>query len=924
MDKFDKDKENQTVPGQMGIDDISFSDNNMYDDSGKPSSKSFSVDADALKAYMEKKEKELQKNMSVVDKYFSDLNKAEKTQNSAFDGEVQTMKPKAKSAPKQKPVSFSGGGIDSGNGSDDGGDGYGGGKLYHTDLAHVMDESMMPYTEHVLLDRALPRVEDGLKPVQRRILYTMIELGLSPDKPYRKSAKVVGDCLGKYHPHGDSSVYDAMVRLAQPFLMRAPLVDGHGNFGSIDGDGAAASRYTEARLTALAVELVKDIEKDTVKFTLNFDDTLKEPETLPGKFPNLLVNGANGIAVGLTTSIPPHNAGEVIDGAVAYIDNPNISLKEMMGIIKGPDFPTGAYCLVDEDLENAYATGKGKVVMRAKVTIEPNGDKKNLVISEIPYQVNKAKLLQDIAELREAGKQGLLGGIADVVDESDRNGMRGVIKLKKDANAEKILAELYKKTALQCNFSINMVAVAGGKPEQLGLLKILKYFTDYQQQIILRRSKYDYEQAKERAHILTGLIVAIKNIDEVVKIIKKSKNTSDAKEALMKRFTLTEKQAQAILDMRLAKLTSLEIEKIEQELAFLEKQMKELQGIIASPKKQFEVVKKELLEMKAKFADERRTTLIYDLEDVSLSDDGVEEAKDVVVALSASGMIKKIPYKNFNLAQKEITDKTTENEIYTILAKTQTNKKAYLFTNKGNCHKLAVSDIVEAKWKEKGDFLKHILKDFADDEKVLYISFFDKEPESGELIFVTKDGMCKKSSFEEYFVNKYCFQTIKLKEGDEIVSIFKEDENKTFIMLTASGMALKISSSEVPSQGRISGGVKGISLADNDSVIAAFSSSDGELLAFSNFGVGKKVMCDQIDVMARARKGIKLLALSAREEIVFAGIVSDSEQIVYLAGGEILSKEVSKIETSAKGAKPASVIKLKRGSAIEKAWVYKN
>ena len=914
MDKFDKDKENQTVPGQMGIDDLSFSKDNLYDNKQTESGKKFSVDENALKAYMEKKEKELQKNMSVVDKYFKDIENAEKVQNSAFDGEIETMKTKTKK-PAQRQEKVAG---------ENGGDGYGSGKLYFADLAHVMDESMMPYTEHVLLDRALPRVEDGLKPVQRRILYTMIELGLSPDKPYRKSAKVVGDCLGKYHPHGDSSVYEAMVRLAQPFNMRAPLVDGHGNFGSIDGDGAAASRYTEARLTALAVELVKDIEKDTVKFTLNFDDTLKEPETLPGKFPNLLVNGANGIAVGLTTSIPPHNAGEVIDGAVAYIDNPNITLKEMMQIIKGPDFPTGAYLLVDSELENAYETGKGKVVMRAKVTIEPNGDKKNLVISEIPYQVNKAKLLQDIAELRENNKQGLLGGIADVVDESDRNGMRGVIKLKKDANAEKILAELYKKTALQCNFSINMVAVAGGKPEQLSLLKILEYFTNYQQEIILRRSKFDFEQAKERAHILTGLIIAIKNIDEVIRIIKKSKNTGEAKEALMKRFELTEKQAQAILDMRLAKLTSLEIEKIEQELADLEKLMKELAAIIGSKKKQFEVVKKELLEMKAKFADKRRTQLIYDLEDVALSNDEQEEIQDVIIAISASGMIKKIPYKNFNLAQKEFNDKITENEIYTILAKTQTNKKAYLFTNKGLCHKIAVSDITEAKWKEKGDFLKHILKDFADDEKVLYISFFDKEAEKGNLIFVTKDGMCKKSSFEEYFVNKYCFPVAKLKDGDEIVSVFKEDENKTFVMLTKKGMALKISSDEIPSQGRISGGVKGIMLSVGDNVISAFACEGKELLAFSNFGVGKKMMCDQIDLMARARKGIKLLSLSSKEEIVFAGQVSDEQEIVYQAGDEMLSKEISKMETLAKMAKPVSVIKLKRGMGIEKAWIYRN
>ena len=637
--------------------------NNLFDDEKNKEKQKLNVDA--LKSYMERKEKELQKDLNLVDSYFKNIEKKEK--KSAFDGEVEVMK-KSKKQEKAKVVET----ISSG-GEDDGGDGIG--KLFHTDLSVCLNQSMLPYTEHVILDRALPRVEDGLKPVQRRILYTMIELGLEPDKPYRKSARIVGDCLGKYHPHGDSSVYDAMVRMAQPFLMRSCLVDGQGNYGSIDGDSAAASRYTEAKLTPIALELLKDIDKDTVNFTLNFDDTRKEPETLPGKFPNLLVNGANGIAVGLTTSIPTHNAGEVIDGVVAYIDNKNITLEEMMKIIKGPDFPTGAYCLVNEDLVRAYETGKGKVVMRARVKIEPNGEKKNIVITEIPYQVNKAKLLQDIAELREANKQGLLGNIADVVDESDRNGMRAVIKLKKDANAEKILAELYKKTQMQCNFNINMIAVCNGKPEQLGLLRIIQYFVDYQQGIVLKRSKFDLEQAQSREHILKGLIVAIKNIDEVVRIIKKSKNTNEAKNKLMERFSLSEKQAQAILDMRLAKLTSLEIEKIENEL---------------NTKGRITLKEGDILEIKHKFADERKTEIITDLEDVSVRDDRQEDSSEVVVAISASQVIKKIPYKNFNLAQKDFNEKLTENEIYTTLFKTTTSKKLCLFTNKGNCFRLNV------------------------------------------------------------------------------------------------------------------------------------------------------------------------------------------------------------------------------------------
>lgn len=455
------------------------------------------------------------------------------------------------------------------------------GQVFLTPLEEVLPGSMLPYAEYVILDRALPRVEDGLKPVQRRILYTMYDMGLTPDKPHKKCARIVGDCMGKYHPHGDSSVYDAMVRMAQDFNMRMTLVNGHGNFGSVDGDPAAAMRYTEARLEPLALELLRDIEKDTVRFTLNFDDSLKEPETLPGRFPNLLVNGASGIAVGLATNIPPHNLGEVIDGVVAYIDNPKIRLFDMMKYIKAPDFPTGGYIIANE-LVQAYETGRGKITMRAKVNIEEgDNDKRLIVITELPYQVNKAKLLAKIAELREE-KKDLLGGIADITDESDRGGMRAVVKVKKDADADKILNALYKYTDLECSFGINMVAIADGKPQQMGLLEIIKYYVVYQREVVLRRTKFDLNQAKERCHILEGLIIAVRNIDEVIQIIKTSESVPAARQRLRERFSLSERQAQAILDLRLARLTKLEIYKLEQELEELKKLIARLTAIVES------------------------------------------------------------------------------------------------------------------------------------------------------------------------------------------------------------------------------------------------------------------------------------------------------------------------------------------------------
>ena len=453
--------------------------------------------------------------------------------------------------------------------------------LFEKSIDEVLHDSMIPYTEHVVLDRTLPRVEDGLKPVQRRILYSMLELGVTPDKPFRKSARIVGDCMGKYHPHGDSSVYDAMVRMSQDFSMSAPLIWGHGNFGSVDGDGAAAMRYTEAKLQPLAMELLRDIEKNTIRWGLNFDDTLKEPDILPGRFPNLLVNGAYGIAVGLATNIPPHNLGEVIDGTVAYIDNNKITLEQMMKYIPAPDFPTGAQITAGDEIVNAYRTGKGKLIIRAKCHLESKGDKRELVFTEIPYQQNEAAILQKIAELKNDGKNPL-ADISEIRDESDREGMRAVIRLKKEANPKEVLEYLYKSTNLQTSFSINMFAIAGGKPRLMGLLDIISYYVEYQREVIYKRTKFDYDAAKDRAHIVEGLLIAIKNIDEVIKIIKKSSTTAEAKSRLKDRFLLSERQAQAILDMRLARLVNLEVEKLELELKELKELIKRLSEILAS------------------------------------------------------------------------------------------------------------------------------------------------------------------------------------------------------------------------------------------------------------------------------------------------------------------------------------------------------
>lgn len=798
-------------------------------------------------------------------------------------------------------------GLPSNSGSDDG-DGEKG--IIYRSIDEVLHDSMIPYTECVVMDRALPRVEDGLKPVQRRILYSMLELGITPDKPYRKSARIVGDCLGKYHPHGDISVYDAMCRMAQDYVLRAPLVDGHGNFGSIDGDSPAAMRYTEARLTPLAMELMKDLEKDTVRWSLNFDDTLKEPDMMPGRFPNLLVNGASGIAVGVATNIPSHNLGEVIDGVVAYIDNPNIKLEQMMKIIKAPDFPTGGYIIdTAEGLKSAYQTGKGKILIRAKVEVEKQGDKTSLVITELPYQVNKAVLLQKIAELKEQNKD-KLAAISEIRDESDRSGMRAVIKLKKDANVKKILEYLYKSTNLQISYAINMVAIAGGKPKLMGLFEIISYYAQYQREIIVRRTKYDLNMAKDRAHIVEGLLIAIKNIDEVIKIIKKSATTSEAKQKLRERFNLSEKQAQAILDMRLARLVNLEVNKLEEELKMLKAKISEYERILASKKAQFDVVKKEILEIKHNYANKRRSKILKDGEIavVETSDKAESDVADVIVALSCGNTIKRLSTKNYSMSQKSLSDNSTITDVHSQVLKVPSNELLFILTNKGNCLKVLAGDIKECKWRDKGLSLNQIDKNISQNEIPVKILTMQKDL---AVLFMTEQGMIKKSSINDLVVSKSVYQVVKINDGDNLINAEIVEKDKPILMLSSLGMSLSFSSDEVPLQGRISAGVKGINLDEGDKVVFASQLDFESVVVVSNKGFIKKIKTSQFSLGSRYRKGLKYINLQPSHSVNFA--CSDQGNCVLAVdfGLKILPLETKKLPFSDRLSTGNEIIKKK-------------
>lgn len=738
-------------------------------------------------------------------------------------------------------------------------------RIIECELEEVMHSSMMPFSEYVILDRALPRVEDGLKPVQRRILYSMFESGMTSEKKYNKAARAVGDCMGKYHPHGDSSIYDALVRMAQPFVMSEPLIDGHGNFGSVDGDGAAAMRYTEVRLRGMADDMLRDIEKDTVKWTFNFDDTLKEPETLPGKIPNLLVNGATGIAVGLATNIPPHNITEVIDGVIAYIDKPSIKLEEMMNYIKAPDFPTGGFIYAGDDLYRAYQTGRGKVIMRARTTIEKSGDKKQIVITELPYGVKKAPLLQKINEMRETNDK--LKNIAEVIDASDKGGMRAMIKIKREGDAAQILKTLFKVSQLELAFNINMIAIANGRPQLLGLMDIIKYYTEYQRTIILKRSQYDLAAAKAREHILRGILIAITNIDKVIKIIKGSANTTECRQNLRNAFDISEKQAQAILDIKLARLTKLEVDKVKEEIAALLKLIDELTKIIASKTRQLAIVKGELQEVRRKYKRARRSQLIMNGVEVEKNDfdevdlDYVEERKGIAVLTRAQN-IKFMSNKAFNAGGINLNDASL-NDIAAQYISCDNSKPIYGFTNLGNTVRIDVNALSDDKWRNKGTALNKVAK-LAKNEKVLAI-FNAETLEKNRLVFYTSNGMIKCSDGKEYLIEKDVFQAITLKnEGEEVIGVEIKEDEKNIFMATADGVCCNMES-DIPTYSRRSAGVIGIQLNDGDKVICARQINDeGEIVCVTDKGYAKRIIVANLKISKRNRKGVKLQDLNEK------------------------------------------------------------
>ena len=719
-------------------------------------------------------------------------------------------------------------------------------KILLQSMDEVMHNSMLPYAEHVILERALPRVEDGLKPVQRRILFTMMELGLSPDKPHRKSARIVGDCLGKYHPHGDSSVYDAMVRMAQPFNMRVPLVDGHGNFGSIDGDSAAAMRYTEARMTDAAMQQLRDIDKETVPFTFNFDDTLKEPELLPGRFPNLLVNGASGIAVGLATNIPPHNPAEAIDAVIAVMENPRIPLSELMRIMPAPDFPTGGFLLASDEIEKAYETGRGKLTMRARTHFEEQKNGKTLiVVTEMPYQINKAAALEKILAVSQE-KKSLFMGIGDIRDESDRQGMRAVIEVKKDGNPEKILQYLFKYTDLQCTFGVNMVAIADGKPQQMGLKQIIAHYIRHQRTVVTRRTKNELEAAERREHVLAGYMIAIDNLDRVIALIRASKSPKEAKEGLMREFGLTEIQAQAILDLRLQRLTNMELLALQKEYAAVLKRIAELKAILASDKKLIALIRKELLEIKEQLDGKRRTEIIAGDADIAVDAEDLSTAEDVTVAICEGLKVRRCPTRLFNLSQIA-EDKPL------FIVETRSDKRIRLFTDQGAVLSLTADEIPETRATARAANLASLLP-FEKNERIL-AAFPDEE--AGDYLFYTRQGMVKRTAAAEYRLRVKRTAAITLREKDLVIGV-ERLTGDTLLLVTRLGMSIRFTTESVPAMGRVSGGVKCMKVEPGDAVCYAGQLPDeGELLVITDRGYGKRSFLFDYEVQGRNGKGLK-------------------------------------------------------------------
>ncbi|VDN47747.1 DNA gyrase (subunit A) [Petrocella atlantisensis] len=776
-------------------------------------------------------------------------------------------------------------------------------KIISVDLQDEMKKSYIDYAMSVIASRALPDVRDGLKPVQRRILYSMSELNLTPDKPYRKSARIVGDTMGKYHPHGDSSIYETMVRMAQDFSYRYMLVDGHGNYGSVDGDSAAAMRYTEARMSKIAMELLADIGKDTVDFGPNFDESLKQPLVLPARFPNLLVNGASGIAVGMATNIPPHNLGEVIDGVTRIIDNRVIEdrdtdIDEILEVIKGPDFPTSGIILGTQGIEQAYRTGRGIVKVRAVANIEAmSGGKNRIVITELPYQVNKAKLIEKIADLVKEKK---MDGISDLRDESDRNGMHVVVELKRDANPNVVLNQLYKHTQLQDSFGINMLALVNNEPKVLNLKEVLEHYLNHQVEVVTRRTKYDLKKAEERAHILEGLLKALDFIDEVIKVIRASNSTADAKLNLMERFGFSEVQSQAIVDLRLRALTGLEREKLEAEFNELQETIKELKALLADEKLLYQKIKEEILIIKEKYADPRRTELTYDSSEIDMED--LIKKENTVITMTRLGYVKRMPtdtYKSQNRGGKGIKGmKTMEDDFVKDIFLTSTHHYLLFFTNKGKAYRLKAYEIPESGRTARGTAIVNLLQ-LDPGEKITAVIPLKSYEDDTYIVMATKKGVIKKSSIMEYQnIRQNGLIAIGLKDEDNLIEVKLTNDNEEIILGTKYGQCIRFDEKDVRITGRTSQGVRGMNLNEGDEVIGMQLISQGtDLLIVSEGGLGKRTKMEQFTAQHRGGKGVKFYKISERSGNVLGmkAVRKGDEMIIITTEGIVIRIRVGDV-----------------------------
>ncbi len=787
-------------------------------------------------------------------------------------------------------------------------------RLNNTNIVDEMNTSFLNYSMSVIVARALPDLRDGLKPVHRRILYSMYESGYTPDKPFRKSAKTVGEVMGNYHPHGDSAIYESLVRMAQPFSFRHTLIDGHGNFGSLDGDGAAAMRYTEARLSKLSMELLRDINKNTVDFDDNFDSTRKEPKVLPSRFPNILVNGTMGIAVGMATNIPPHNLGEVIDGCVAYIDNNDITTLELMQYVKGPDFPTGAIILGNSGIVKAYETGKGSITIRSKVEIDESGGKSKLIITEIPYQVNKRDLQQRIGELV---RDKIIDGIADLHEETNlENGIRIVVTIKKEANANVVLNNLYKHTALQTTFGINFLMLDQGQPKSLGLKEIISKYIDFQKEVIIRRTRFELERAEKRVHILEGYKIALDHLDEVIKIIRESESDVLAKTTLMDRFGLSEIQAESILELKLRRLTGLERAKIESELQDLLKLIEELKSILGSEEKVLNIIKEELIEIKNKYADDRRTkidmTAIEYIEDESLIPEN-----DVIVTITNKNYIKRMTtdtYKSQNRGGVGIKGMTTNEEDFVEqMINLSTHDFLLFFTNKGRVYRLKGYEIPEFSRTSKGIPLVNLIQ-IEKEENVTAVVKIEKDNEYKYLVFGTKQGVIKRTLISEFDnIRQSGKIAITLKDGDELNSVKRSTGDNQILMCSSAGRMVRFNESEVRIMGRTAAGVRGINLSDEICVGMEVTEPAMEVLVVTQKGYGKRTSLDEYRETKRGSKGVKSLSITEKNGSIvgFKSVQSDKDLVIITNNGVVIRLSIDSISMMGRVTQGVRLINLK-------------